>query len=84
MVGQAPRCFQDAALYNPRHNNIIVANDDHQMTLPATLPQRPKNFNQFGRAVSVIINTFNVMKMPNAIVFQYDVSHQTFEALAYY
>ena len=84
MVGQAPRCYQDASLYNIRHNNIIVANNDDQMALPASLPQRPKNFNQYGKAATVIINTFNVLKMPNSIVYQYDVSCPVFQVLNCY
>ncbi|KAK1917141.1 hypothetical protein P3342_011986 [Pyrenophora teres f. teres] len=45
------------------------------MKLPDSLPQRPKNFNQYGKAATVIINTFNVLKMPNTVVYQYDVTY---------
>jgi len=76
MVGQdaAPhRFYQDTSLYTPRHNNILFAND-HQLTIPGSLPQRPKNFNQFGKAANIVLNTFNVVKAPDTVVHQYDVS----------
>jgi eukaryotic translation initiation factor 2C len=76
MVGQAAypnRFYQDTSLYTPRHNNIIFTND-YQLTIPGSLPQRPKNFNQYGRAANIVLNTFNVIKAPNTIVHQYDVS----------
>ncbi|KAL1800152.1 hypothetical protein ACET3X_000494 [Alternaria dauci] len=45
------------------------------ITIPGSLPQRPKNFNQFGKAANVMLNTFNVMKAPNTVVHQYDLNY---------
>ncbi|KAA8613409.1 eukaryotic translation initiation factor 2C 2 [Pyrenophora tritici-repentis] len=45
------------------------------MKIPESLPQRPKNFNQYGKAATVTINTFNVLQMPKAVVYQYDVAY---------
>lgn len=76
MIGQkAPprRFYQDTSFYTPRHDNLIFAND-HKITIPGSLPQRPKNFNQFGKAANIMLNTFNVIKAPNTVVHQYDVS----------
>ena len=65
--------FQDLSLFNPRHANVIV-NTDYQITLPGSLPQRPKNFNTYGRECGLTLNTFNVLKTPQSVVHQYDVS----------
>ncbi|RMZ70216.1 eukaryotic translation initiation factor 2c [Pyrenophora seminiperda CCB06] len=59
----------------PRNNNIIVSDNDPQMKIPCCLPQRPKLFNQHGRPATVIVNTFNVIKMPTSIVYQYDINY---------
>ncbi|KAF2031818.1 Piwi-domain-containing protein [Setomelanomma holmii] len=44
------------------------------MTIPHALPQRPKNFNTYGKEVSITLNTFNVAKVPNTVVYQYDIN----------
>ncbi|RAR09531.1 Piwi-domain-containing protein [Stemphylium lycopersici] len=56
------------------HANIIVDNY-YQLTAPNSLPQRPKNLNQYGKAVGITLNTFNVDKAPSTVVHQYDASH---------
>ena len=71
-MASAPRLFQDFYSYRPRHANVTI--DDEQITLPDSLPQRPKNFNTFGKETSITLNTFNVVKAPSTIVHQYDVS----------
>jgi eukaryotic translation initiation factor 2C len=38
------------------------------------LPQRPKNFNTYGKETSIMLNTFNVAKIPSSVVHQYDIS----------
>jgi|TARA_R110002003_G_scaffold1113_3_gene22414 eukaryotic translation initiation factor 2C len=68
-----PRLYQDQLSYRPRHANIGV-NSDFQFNIPDALPARPKNFNSFGREVSITLNTFNVASVPDSIVFQYDVN----------
>ncbi|CAN9089423.1 unnamed protein product [Alternaria alternata] len=45
------------------------------ITIPGSLPQRPKNFNQFGKAANIMLNTFNVIKAPNTVVHQYDLNY---------
>jgi eukaryotic translation initiation factor 2C len=70
---QTPRFYQDTSLFRPRHDNIIV-NLDYQLAVPGSLPQRPKKFNEYGKATSIVLNTFNVTKTPNTVVYQYDVS----------
>ncbi|KAI4955490.1 hypothetical protein J4E91_001351 [Alternaria rosae] len=45
------------------------------LTIPGSLPQRPKNFNQFGKAANIVLNTFNVIKSPNTVVHQYDLNY---------
>lgn len=67
-----PRLHQDFYSYRPRHANIAI--DSEQYTIPDSLPQRPKNFNTFGKECPVMLNTFNVIKTPSTKVFQYDVS----------
>jgi eukaryotic translation initiation factor 2C len=44
------------------------------VSLPQSLPQRPKQFNQYGKETTVMLNTFNVIKAPTTIAHQYDVS----------
>ncbi|UPX19247.1 Protein argonaute [Ascochyta rabiei] len=44
-------------------------------SVPAALPQRPKNFNTYGKETTIMLNTFNVIKSPNTIVHQYDVAY---------
>lgn len=66
------RFYQDTHLFRPKHANIFI--DHHQITIPGSLPQRPKNFNTFGRECAITLNTFNVVKTPNTVVHQYDVS----------
>jgi eukaryotic translation initiation factor 2C len=67
-----PAFYQDVSSYRPRHANIGI-DYDYQFTIPQALPQRPKNFNSFGRECGITLNTFNVVKTPNTIVHQYDV-----------
>lgn len=67
------RFYQDTSLFRPRHANLIV-DYDPQITIPSALPQRPKNFNTYGRECGITLNTFNVIKAPNTVVHQYDVS----------
>lgn len=64
--------YQDVSSYRPRHANIGI-DIDYQITIPNSLPQRPKIFNSQGSACQVTLNTFNVLKSPNTIVHQYDV-----------
>jgi eukaryotic translation initiation factor 2C len=44
------------------------------VAVPSSLPQRPKQFNQYGKETTVMLNTFNVIKAPTTIAHQYDVS----------
>jgi eukaryotic translation initiation factor 2C len=44
------------------------------VSVPSSLPQRPKTFNSYGKETTVMLNTFNVAKAPNSIAHQYDVS----------
>jgi eukaryotic translation initiation factor 2C len=81
MTSSAPQLYQDVSSYRPRHANIGI---DYvgQLTLPKSLPQRPKNFNNFGKECGITLNTFNVVKTPNTIVHQYDL-HFTGDATDY-
>ncbi|KAF1839791.1 Piwi-domain-containing protein [Decorospora gaudefroyi] len=45
------------------------------ITIPSSLPQRPKNFNINGKECAIKLNTFNVAKAPDTIVHQYDLSY---------
>jgi eukaryotic translation initiation factor 2C len=54
-----------------------IANNDFQVNVGTDLPSRPQTFNQYGRAVGVTLNTFNVNKAPNTVVHQYDVSYSS-------
>jgi len=67
--------------YRPRHANIGI-DIDYQITIPSSLPQRPKNFNTFGKECGITLNTFNIVKTPDTIVHQYDV-HFTGDAKDY-
>ncbi|RAR14259.1 Piwi-domain-containing protein [Stemphylium lycopersici] len=58
------------------HANIIVDNY-YQLTAPNSLPQRPKNLNQYGKAVGITLNTFNVDKAPSTVL------HFTGDAIDY-
>jgi eukaryotic translation initiation factor 2C len=70
-----PRFFQDLNTYRPRNANISVAGIDlDQEKNPHALPQRPKNFNTYGKETSIMLNTFNILKTPETIVHQYDVN----------
>lgn len=64
---------QDA--YAFRHANAELSLPDPQFTVPSSLPQRPKNFNTYGKEATVKLNTFNVIKPPSIAVHQYDVSY---------
>lgn len=70
---QTPPCYQDNASYRPRHANIGV-NIDYQISIPSSLPARPKNLNTYGRECGITLNTFNIKAVPDKIVHQYDVS----------
>lgn len=65
--------FTDMSLYRPRHGNIGF-NIGEQIEIPKALPHRPKNFNTYGKECAITLNTFNVIKTPNTVVHQYDVS----------
>lgn len=78
---QNPRFYQDISSYKPRHANIAI-DDYDQMTIPHSLPQRPRNFNTYGKDVNITLNTFNVVKTPGTIVHQYDL-HFTGDAQDY-
>lgn len=54
---------------------MIFDSHDSQHTIPAALPQRPKNLNSYGKETTVTLNTFNVLKAPSRTVFQYDVAY---------
>lgn len=69
---RTPRFYQDSASYRPRHANTGI-DIDYQFTIPQSLPQRPKNFNSFGKECGITLNTFNVLKTPNTVVHQYDL-----------
>jgi hypothetical protein len=71
---QPPRFYQDTTLWHGRNDTIIFSNGDHQLATPDALPQRPANFNQYGKACNIILNTFNLEKIPQTLVHQYDVS----------
>ena len=66
--------YQDIYSYRPRHANMDFNSRDPQLTIPSALPQRPKNFNSYGKETTIMLNTFNVVKAPNTIVHQYDVA----------
>lgn len=67
--------YQDVYSYRPRHANTDFNSRNSQLAIPAALPQRPKNFNTFGKETTVTLNTFNVIKAPNTTVHQYDVAY---------
>jgi eukaryotic translation initiation factor 2C len=67
--------FQDIYSYRPRHANMIFNSRDEQQALPASFPQRPKTLNSYGKECTITLNTFNVLKQPNRVVYQYDVSY---------
>ena len=60
--------------YAPRHLNMDFSSRAAQESIPTSLPQRPKNFNTYGKEATIMLNTFNVIKPPTIIVHQYDVS----------
>ncbi|KAH9879905.1 hypothetical protein J1614_001929 [Plenodomus biglobosus] len=62
--------MQDSGSYRPRHANIGIDHD--QITIPHALPTRPKNFNSYGKECGITLNTFNLVKTPETIVYQYD------------
>jgi eukaryotic translation initiation factor 2C len=65
---------QDRYSYLPRHDNMDLNSRSAQVAIPSSLPQRPKNFNTYGKETTIMLNTFNVIKPPTIIVHQYDVS----------
>lgn len=67
--------YQDIYSYRPRHTNMDFNSSASQLSIPAALPQRPKNFNTYGKETTITLNTFNVLKQPNTIVHQYDVAY---------
>ncbi|KAI8939451.1 hypothetical protein NX059_003228 [Plenodomus lindquistii] len=72
-AGVHHRLMQDSSNYRPRHANIGI--DYDQITLPSSLPTRPKVFNSYGKETSITLNTFNVVKAPDTIVHQYDLNY---------
>lgn len=67
--------FQDIYSYSPRHANMDFNSRNDKLSIPAALPQRPKNFNSYGKETAITLNTFNVPKIPDTIVYQYDVAY---------
>jgi eukaryotic translation initiation factor 2C len=59
---------------NLRHFNMDFNSPTIQEAVPSSLPQRPKNFNTYGKETTIMLNTFNVIKPPTILVHQYDVS----------
>lgn len=57
-----------------RYRNFNLDTDIHKLEIPSELPRRPAKFNNLGKAIKVTLNTFNVIKFPTQVVFQYDVS----------
>ena len=45
------------------------------------MPARPRNFNSYGKECGITLNTFNVVKQPDGLAYQYDVSLPTFSVL---
>lgn len=58
-----------------RHANADFSSRKKQNPIPATLPQRPKNFNSYGKETTIMLNTFNVIKPPTTPVHQYDIAY---------
>ncbi len=76
MSGSGVRpAYQDIYSYRPRHANVIFDSHRSQISIPGTLPQRPKNFNTYGKETTLTLNTFNVIKPPNIVVHQYDIAY---------
>jgi hypothetical protein len=44
------------------------------VSVPPSLPQRPKQFNSYGKETTVMLNTFNLVKAPTTVTHQYNVS----------
>jgi len=65
------RICQDIHLF--RH--FVIETNPSKFDVPASLPQRPKQFNNLGREISLTLNTFNVLQSPTTVVHQYDVSN---------
>lgn len=65
---------KDIPVFVHRHANVDLNSRTTQEGIPSTLPQRPKNFNTYGKETTIMLNTFNVIKAPSMIVHQYDVS----------
>jgi eukaryotic translation initiation factor 2C len=59
-------------IYQFRH--FTIHTNTYEYDVPSSLPQRPRKFNTFGREAAVVLNTYNVVQSPSAIVNQYDVS----------
>ena len=57
-----------------RYRNFNLDTDVHKLDIPDELPRRPAKFNSHGKAIKVMLNTFNVDKFPSQVVYQYDVS----------
>lgn len=72
---EVPPMFQDIYSYRPRHANMIFDSHSSQLAIPSALPQRPKNFNSYGKETTIMLNTFNVIKPPSTVVHQYDVAY---------
>jgi eukaryotic translation initiation factor 2C len=75
--GRALQMFQDiySYTYRPRHANMDFNSRSSQQSIPQALPQRPKNLNTYGKECAITLNTFNVLKAPNKVVFQYDIAY---------
>ena len=57
-----------------RYRNFNLDTDVHKLDIPSELPRRPAKFNNQGKAIRIMLNTFNVDKFPSQFVYQYDVS----------
>ncbi|KAH6511572.1 hypothetical protein HBI81_243350 [Parastagonospora nodorum] len=72
MASAVEQLFQGVASCKPRRASI-GDETDYQSPISHALPDRPKNFNTSGRECGITLNTFNVIKTPNTIVYQYDL-----------
>lgn len=64
------------AQYQQRVDNSFKCSaDSDKYNIPKDCMARPPTFNQTGQAVTVAINSYAVLKVPDRKVYQYDVSH---------
>ena len=65
---------KDTPVFVHRHANVDLNSRTTQEGIPSSLPQRPKNFNTYGKETTIMLSTFNVTNSPTIMVHQYDVS----------